>query len=91
MKKIIVSLITIIAIIGLAYILKDTTTIDSVANTDRIIKIRDERLYEIWCDKETKVLYLQSNQGSYQEGHGGLTVMLNADGKPLLYKEREEK
>lgn len=89
MKKIVISLIAMVAIIAMAYILKDIETTESVASSNRIIKISDEGSYEIWCDKKTKVLYLQSNQGSGYQGYGGLTVMLNTDGKPLLYKESE--
>lgn len=37
--------------------------------------------FRIWVDTETNVQYLQIGSGS------GLTVMLNADGNPLLYKE----
>ena len=89
MKKIMISLSVIVAIVGIAYILKDIELTESIATSDRIVKILDEGLYEIWCDKKTKVLYLQSNQGAGYQGHGGLTVMLNADGKPLLYEESE--
>ena len=35
----------------------------------------------IMVDKETKVMYLMFNGG------GGITVMLDADGKPLLWEE----
>ena len=36
----------------------------------------------IYVDKETKVMYLYVSFAY----HGGLTVMLDADGKPLLYE-----
>ena len=36
--------------------------------------------WSIWCDTETGVLYAKME-------HTGLTVLLDADGKPLLYEE----
>lgn len=86
MKKMLISIIAIVIIIGLAYILKDITITDSTANNNRIVKILDERDFEIYVDIKTKVMYLQSNQGYGYQGYGGLTVMLNAEGKPLLYE-----
>lgn len=39
-------------------------------------------ILEIWVDKETGVNYLYK-----QEGHsGGLTVLLDSDGKPIITK-----
>ncbi len=40
--------------------------------------------YKIVYHQETKVMYAISNGG-----YGTFTVMLDADGKPLLYKESE--
>ena len=41
----------------------------------------DENRAFIMVDKETKVMYLTFNCG------GGMTVMLDANGKPLLWEE----
>lgn len=87
MEKVLISLILIAIIIGLSYILKDITITDSLASNDRIIKILDEGSFEIYVDKKTRVMYLQSNKGCGYQGYGGLTVMLNAEGKPLLYED----
>lgn len=38
--------------------------------------------FKIWTDTETNVMYLQLGT------QGGLTVMLDADGNPLIYKEK---
>ena len=84
MKKIFISILIIILITIMAVILKDVIVIDSTANNDRFINILDEGQYEIWCDRKTKVLYLQSCRGG---GYGGLTVLVDKDGKPLLYGE----
>lgn len=37
--------------------------------------------FKIWTDTETNVMYLQLGAS------GGLTVMLDADGNPLIYEE----
>ena len=39
---------------------------------------------QIWVDRETSVQYLWHSEGY----GGGLTVLIDAEGKPLLYKER---
>ena len=41
-----------------------------------------------YYDKTTNVMYMFTHN-SYSEKGGGLTIMLNAEGKPLLYKEGE--
>lgn len=41
---------------------------------------------EIWVDKETGVNYLYRQSGY----SGGLTVLLDADGKPVISIEAEE-
>lgn len=41
---------------------------------------------EIWVDKETGVNYLYRQSGY----SGGLTVLLDADGKPVISTEAEE-
>ena len=41
--------------------------------------------YRIYVDKETMVMYLRTKQGNGE----ALCVMVDADGKPLLWKEEE--
>ena len=86
MKKITISLITIVAIIGMAYILKDLTVLDSIANNDRFIKIANYNDGVIVYDKQTKVEYAISD-GPYNRGN--FTLLVDQEGKPLLYKEME--
>ena len=47
-----------------------------------LVKIAKTSNFSIFVDKNTRVMYLY-NTTNYQ---GGLTVMLDADGKPLLYE-----
>lgn len=86
MKKFIISIMTTLLIIALSYIFKDITINKSIANNNRFEKVLDQGNFEIYCDKETRVMYLQSNAGCGYQGYGGLTVMVDEDGKPLLYK-----
>ena len=39
--------------------------------------------YQIWVDRETRVQYLHCSEGY----GGGLTVLVDAEGKPLLYRD----
>ncbi len=50
----------------------------------RFVKIYSQSMgtMEIWVDKETGVNYL------YRNG-GGLTVLLDENGKPVIHKEEE--
>lgn len=52
-------------------------------------KLTTADITEIWVDKETGVNYLFHKDGSA----GGLTVLLDRDGKPVVtpYTEQEEK
>lgn len=52
------------------------------ASNDRFILVQDESDLEIYCDKKTKVMYLVK---SVYKG-GGITLLVDADGKPLLYE-----
>jgi len=52
---------------------------------DRFFKLYSQGLggTQIWVDRETNVQYLWHAEGYA----GGLTVLLDAEGKPLLYRE----
>lgn len=88
MKKITISLIVIISIVGLSYILKDFIALDTIANEDRFIIIDRCTHTDIVYDKQTKVEYAISNG---PDNRGIFTLLVDQDGKPLLYKESEEK
>ena len=47
----------------------------------RFTCVMNDGCHEIWKDNNTGVLYWWLYQGGYQ---GGLTVLLDKDGKPLL-------
>lgn len=86
MKKVIISLIIIVLIILVGWILKDITIPTSSASEDngsRFIVIEYKNIYQIVYDRETKVQYAIS-RGGYNQGT--FTLLVDADGKPLLYE-----
>ena len=54
--------------------------------TDRVVKVLAENGFvtssEIWVDTQTGVEYLYHASGN----SGGLTVLVDAEGKPLLHR-----
>lgn len=52
------------------------------ASNYRFILVHNEDDLKIYCDKKTKVMYLVK---SIYKG-GGITLLVDADGKPLLYE-----
>ena len=86
MKKIIISLSIIIGIVLTGWLLKDVTISNNYAENGRFIQIYNQSSmndgFRIYYDKETKVMYLISD---IYKG-GGITVLVDRDGKPLLYE-----
>lgn len=85
MKKIICSVIAVMIIIVLTYILQDIVVINSIAQNDRFIQIGEKQYFHgywfyVCYDKETKIQYTFS-------GKGGIEVLVNQEGQPLLYKD----
>lgn len=52
-------------------------------NKSMFVKVEENYNFDIVYHKDTKVMYAISN-GSYN--HGTFTVMLDTDGKPLLWE-----
>lgn len=80
MKKIIISLILTVMLAML------TGCADSVAETEkRFVKISDEGTFgiNVYYDKQTKVEYAMKNNGN---GGTSLSLLVDAEGKPLLYE-----
>lgn len=48
---------------------------------DRFITVEEDGYYSILVDTDTDVMYLQYIGGPYK----GITVLLNADGAPMLW------
>lgn len=85
MKKMTISILIVLGVIFSGWLLKDITISNSYAENERFIRIYNQYSkdsFRIYYDKETKVMYLVSN---IDKG-GGITVLVDADGKPLLYE-----
>ena len=86
MKKIIISVLIMAGIVVTGWLLKDVTISNNYAENERFIQIYNQSSrdgFRIYYDKETKVMYLISN---IYKG-GGMTVLVDKDGKPLIYGE----
>lgn len=81
-KKIIISLLIVLGVIFFGWLLKDITIQDINATDNRFILVHNEDDFKIYYDKKTKVMYLVK---SVYKG-GGITLLVDADGKPLLYE-----
>ena len=85
MKKMTISILIVLGVIFSGWLLKDITISNNYAENERFIRIYNQSSkdgFRIYYDKETKVMYLISN---IYKG-GGITVLVDADGKPLLYE-----
>ncbi len=79
MKKKLIILLTSLMLVGCA----NERTVDRAATT-YFVKVSDEAYGSIIYDSRTGVEYWRS-EGS--DNWGTLTVLYDADGKPLVYKE----
>lgn len=87
MKKIIVSLLIVLFIWIAGYIPKDIFVQEVKATQkDRFIEIYKQKGFSIVVDKNTRVMYLITCEGYSSLYIKGITVLVNADGKPLLYE-----
>ena len=84
MKKIIISLLIIIGIVLTGLLLKDVTISNNYAENERFVIIQEDSNGKVMYDKETKVEYFMFN---YYKAGGGITVLIDKDGKPLIYGE----
>lgn len=86
-KKIVVSILVIALLMLIACIFKDLIVIENTASNERFIKTGQSQMingYNVYVlyDSKTKVQYVFC-------GKGGFSVLVNKEGKPLLYKEEE--
>lgn len=85
MKKIIICLFIVIGIVLVGILAKDTTIKEVNADTDNFVYIDNQDVGPLlvyrYYDKSTKVIYMYTRNNG-----GGLTVMVNEKGEPLLYE-----
>lgn len=84
MKKI--ACLGLALIIVLAFIGCSASKSNNMETSDRFIVVYSDFSNKIYADKETNVLYFW-HCGGYS---GGLSVMLDKNGKPLLWEETNE-
>ena len=80
-----ISILIVLGVIFSGWLLKDITISNSYAENERFIQIYNQYSkdnFRIYYDKETKVMYLIS---AIYKG-GGITVLVDKDGKPLIYE-----
>lgn len=92
-RKILITISVLILIVAVGFISKDITISDTYSENDNFIFIDSEYVGTLvvyrYYDKTTKVIYMFT-RNNYSEKGGGLTVMLDKDGNPLLYKQGGE-
>lgn len=81
MKKIVC--LGLVLMIILAFIGCSASKSNNMETSDRFIKVYSDFSNAIYADKETNVLYFW-HFGGYS---GGLSVMLDENGKPLLWEK----
>lgn len=77
-----ISILVIMMVAGLVILTGCGNT--SVADNRRFVKINEEGCFAIYYDSKTKVQYAIS-ASAYN--YGNVTVLVDRDGKPLLYEE----
>lgn len=76
-------ILTVIACMMLSSCSK-VETAKSEDNTAMFVTVETTTFWKIVYQKDTKVMYVVSD-GSYN--HGTFTLLVNADGTPMLYEE----
>lgn len=84
MKKIVC--LGLVLMIVLAFIGCSASKSNNMETSDRFIIVYSDLCNTIYADKETNVLYFW-HFGGYS---GGLSVMLDENGKPLLWEKTNE-
>lgn len=95
MKKeiilIILMVVILVMLVVMLYGCMDTTPHNTIDFSDRFIILKERTvsnaIYVEMYDKNTKVMYVFIKLGNA----GNLTVLVNADGTPMLYSEEVRK
>ena len=83
MKKLIVMLMLVVTLVGCGNSSESDVRDGEKASQKRFVPIEIDWSYEIVVDRETRVMYAISN-GAYN--HGTFTVMVDENGKPLIWE-----
>lgn len=88
MKKFIAIVLITLTMLSMTACATKRTSEVAKGETSRMIEIESTDSYYIVYDKYTKVMYAVSD-GSYN--HGTFTLLVDANGNPLLYEEQAER
>ena len=83
MKKILISVLAVFMLVGLSGCARTKTNEYNIQETSRFVIVEDGATWNVVYDKETKVMYAVSS-GLYNCGN--FVMMVDSDGKPLIYK-----
>lgn len=87
MKKILLICVILLALLlcscGSQMLTEEQVSKDNTSNLSMFIQVEDGDIYKIVYHRDSKVMYAISNA---QYNRGTFTVMLNADGTPMLWK-----
>lgn len=84
MKKIKINLLIVLVLVILIVIILGNFIKVKGKIDKRFVYVNSEVYFDIYYDKETKVMYAVST-GQYNKGN--IVMLVNANGKPLLYGE----
>ena len=87
MKRIAMVMFIMLLVAGCAKVEKANSQKKKPDNISRFVEVEYASLWEVVADRETGVMYAVSN-GAYN--HGTFTLLVDADGKPLIYKGGQE-
>ena len=91
MKKILCIFTAIIVIIMLVACCTTSNNVSEAASDSMFVEVERAGCWRVVYHKKTKVMYSVSNGGSsslgYDRGSGVFTLLVNADGSPMLYEE----
>lgn len=82
MKRIIAAILTMLLVVGCAKVEK-AQEIEKRVNVTRFVQVENAGTWQVVADRETGVMYAVS-AGTYNLGT--FTLLVDADGKPLLWK-----
>jgi uncharacterized protein YcfL len=82
MKKIVIALLALMLLTGCANVEKIENP--EAKDVSRFVIVEETVLWKVVVDKDTHVMYAVS-RGDYNKGT--FTLLVDADGKPLIYKE----
>ena len=87
MKRIAMVMFIMLLVAGCAKVEKANSQKKKPDNISRFVEVEYAAMWEVVADRETGVMYAVSN-GGYN--HGTFTLLVDADGKPLIYKEEQD-